>query len=218
MSVFKQALANAKLSILLLLLCFIFSMLLNIFLGVCLYRAAKYPAVYIPPHIPDSGLVIKSGKIANSEVYAFTYYIWQSIQTWPVNGSDDYKNNLDQYAPYITPAFKNVLENEGKELYNQGFLYGHQQTMFGANGGTYSPSDVKYLGHGAWLVHLTMRTINRVAPENNSKAFESSHVVRDAQTSFVFKVVRYAYAPDKNHWQLAIAGYEVPPKVNKIYK
>ncbi len=218
MSIFKQALANAKISILLLLFCFVLSMFLNIFLGICLYRVPKKESIYIPPHIPNSGLTIKAGAISNSEVYAFAYYIWQAIQTWAVNGAEDYKKNLDQYAPYITPNFKNVLEQEGKALYAQGFLYGHQQMVFGAEGRTYSANSVKYIGHNTWLVHLDMRTINRIAAGDNNQAFVSSHVVRDAETNFVFKVVKYDYAPNQNHWHLAIAGYAVPPKVSKIYK
>jgi integrating conjugative element protein (TIGR03746 family) len=215
---FKQALANAKLLGLALLFCFLFSMLLNGFLGFCLYSVPKKLIVYIPPHIPESGLSLKGNQTSNSQVYSFAYYVWQSIQTWPVNGSDDYKKNLDRFAPYITPDFKNVLEKEGKDLYSQGFLYGHQQAMFGASDNVYKPENVKYMGHGEWLVHLVMRTVNRVAPIDQSKAFVASHVVRDAETSYVFKVIKTNYAPDKNHWHLVIAGYGVPPEVRKIYK
>lgn len=218
MTVFKEALANAKLVGLVLLLCFLISMALNGFLGFCLYSVPKKLSIYVPPHIPDSGLSLKGNQTSNSQVYSFAYYVWQSIQTWPVNGGDDYKKNLDQFASYITPEFKNVLEDEGKEFYSQGFLYGHQQAMFGAGDSLYKSENVKYMGHGEWLVHLIMRTVNRVSPIDQSQAFVSSHVVRDAETSYVFKVVKTNYAPDVNHWHLVIAGYEVPPKVNKIYK
>ncbi len=215
---FKQALGNAKLTILSLLIAFIMSMGLNFYLGFCLYKVPSQQSLYVPPNIPLSGLTLKAGKTSNSQVYAFAYYIWQSLQTWPVNGFKDYKDNIDKFSPYITPGFKNVLENQGKQLYNKGFLYGHQQATFGANGSLYNPKNVRYVGHSTWLVHLDMRTINRVMPPNGSSAFEGSHVVRDAETSFVFRVVRYDYAPDQNHWHLAIAGFAVEPKVVKIYK
>ena len=217
-SAFKHALGNAKLMILSLWFAFVVSMSLNFYLGACLFKVPSTQSLYIPPHIPLSGLTLKSGQTSNSEVYAFTYYVWQSLQTWPVNGLKDYKDNIEQFSPYITPEFNNVLRAQGKQLYQSGFLYGHQQAMFGANGSLYNPNSVRYRGHGTWLVHLDMRTINRVMPANGSSAFEGSHIARDAQTSFVFKVVRTNYAPDKNHWHLAMAGFAAPPKVIKIYK
>ncbi len=218
MSTFKHALGNAKLTILTLYVSLIISMGLNFYLGYCLYSVPFTQSLYIPPVIPISGMTLKTGVTEDSEVYAFTYYVWQSLQTWPVDGVKDYKDNIDKFSPYLTPEFKNVLEEQGKELYDQGFLYGHQQATFGANGSLYTAEDVKSLGHGTWLVHLDMRTINRVVPPNDSSAFEGSHVSRDAETSFVFKVVQTDYAPDKNPWHLAIAGFAVEPKVIRIYK
>lgn len=218
MSIFRQSLANAKLTILSLSLAFIASMLLNFYLGFCLLKVPSSLSLYVPPHIPDSGLKLKSGKIDKEQVYAFTYYIWQSIQTWPVNGFKDYKKNLDKYSAYLTPDFQNILKTQGNLLYKQGLLYGHQQATFGANGSAYNPKDVRYVGHGTWLVHLDMRTIDRVMPSDGSQSFEGSHVSRDAQTSFVFKVVKSDYASDKNHWHLAIAGYALAPKIIRVFK
>lgn len=218
MSAYKQALGNMKLTILSLSLAFIASMLLNFYLGFCLYKVPSTESLYVPPHIPDSGLNIKTGSIDKAQVYAFTYYIWQSLQTWPINGFKDYKQNIDKFSPYLTADFQNALKNQGKQLYKQGLLYGHQQATFGANGSSYDGKNVHYLGHGAWLVHLNMRTIDRVMPSDGSSSFEGSHVARDAETSFVFKVVKTNYAPDMNHWHLAIAAFALPPKVIKRYK
>ena len=218
MSVYKQAFANMKLGALILFFCLMMSMALNFALGYWLYVTPKEQSIYVPPQIPTTGLTLKQKTISGSEVYAFAFYVWQSIQTWPVNGADDYKNNLAKYGVYLTPEFKNVLEREGKQMYNQGFLFDHQQGTFGDAGTSYSKKNVKYIGHGTWLIHLVMRTINRVSPANQGKAFAQSHVVRDAVTSFVFKVVQTKASPDFNPWGLAIAGYAVPPKEIKNFK
>lgn len=218
MTQFKQALGNAKLTILSLGFALILSFIINVFLGIALYKVPKSITVNIPPAIPESGLKVKAGAITSARVYAFTYYIWQSIQTWPNNGLEDYSNNLTNFSPYLTVDFQNVLKDEGAKMNTQGFLFQHQQMTFGIDGSSFDPKDVKYVGDGTWLVHLSMRTINAVAPPEKNQGFSESHVAMDAQTSFVFKVVRYDYAPDKNHWGLAIAGYAVPPKVVKVNK
>tara|TARA_R110000868_G_scaffold266583_1_gene525841 strand:- start:59567 stop:60223 length:657 start_codon:yes stop_codon:yes gene_type:complete len=218
MSVFKHALANAKLLIIVLMLCFMCSMLLNSILGYFLYAVPNKITVYVPPRIPASGIDLKGGLPSDAEVFSFTYWTWQSLQTWPTDGYVDYKKNLNTFAPYVTPAFQLMLKKEGKTEYDAGFLHGHQQATFGASGSMYDPKNVKYIGHGTWLVHLNMRTINRVTPANGSGAFEGSHVDRDAETSYVFEVVQTNYAPNENYWHLQLAGYATQPKVIHIYK
>jgi integrating conjugative element protein (TIGR03746 family) len=218
MSRFKQALGNAKLAILSLGFGLTLSFALNIFLGLALFNVPKQITVNVPPGIPASGMKIKANNVTPARIYAFTYYIWQSLQTWPDNGLNDYANNLKNFSPYLTVAFQNVLKEEGKKMNEQGFLFKHQQMTFGINGSSFDAKNVKYIGNGTWLVRLSMRTINAVAPPEEGKGFSESHVAMDAETSFVFKVVRYDYAPDKNLWGLAIAGFATPPKVEKIHK
>ncbi|MCK4609175.1 MAG: DUF2895 family protein [Gammaproteobacteria bacterium] len=218
MSRFKHALGNAQLAIICLAFALVLSFVLNVFLGVFLFRVPNDITVNVPPAIPASGLKIKPGEINSARVYAFTYYIWQALQTWPVNGKHDYVDNIKKFAPYLTMSFQNTLKEEGKKMDEQGFLYKHQQITFGVLGSSFSPKEVRYIGNGTWLVHLRMRTINAVAPPEENKSFNESHIAMDAETSFVFKVVRYDYSPDKNHWGLAIAGYAAPPQVKKAYK
>lgn len=217
MTKFKQALGNAKLAVLALGFGLILSFGINIFLGFSLYRVPETITVNVPPVIPDSGIRLKANTITPARIYAFAYYVWQSIQTWSHDGLSDYAANLKNFSPYLTSKFQNTLKDEGKKMSTEGFLYKHQQMMFGADGNSFSPEDVKYI-NGAWLVHLNMRTINTVAPPDEEHGFSESHVAMDAETSFVFKVIKYDYAPDKNHWGLAIAGYAAEPKVIKINK
>jgi integrating conjugative element protein (TIGR03746 family) len=218
MNVFKQALGNAKLAILALGFALVLSFSINLFLGFALYRVPKTITVNVPPVIPDNGLRVKAGSVTPARIYAFAYYIWQSIQTWTHDGLNDYAANLKTFSPYLTSDFQNTLKQEGKKMNAEGFLFKHQQMTFGANGSGFDPENVKYIGDGVWLVHLVMRTINAVAPPNDTHAFSEAHVAMDAETSFIFKVVKYNYAPDKNKWGLAIAGYAAPPKTIKINK
>lgn len=45
-------------------------------------------------------------------MYAFGYYIWQQMNNWPVQGSDDYKAQIARLSCYLTPRFKGELERD----------------------------------------------------------------------------------------------------------
>jgi len=218
MTVFKQALANAKLTILLLLF-------VNVLLaGIAIYaieglnKAPTSMTFYVPPAIPNSGMITTLNNVPKATIYSFTYYIWQSLQTWLTNGEKNYKENLITFSPYLTSSFRNELSKEAQALDNQGLLLNHEQTSFGANQKGFESSSVKYLGHNTWLVHLVMRTINRIAIEKDNSSFSESHVVRDATTSYVFKVIKTNQVSAANHWHLQLAGFAIEPKTMTIYQ
>ena len=218
MTVFKQALANAKLFILLLLL------INGILASVAFYaingliNAPTKMDLYVPPAIPDTGMFVKVGEIPSSTVYSFAYYIWQSLQTWNTNGEVDYQKNILTFAPYLTDSFKDELKSESVALDNQGLLLNHEQETFNADNTGFDPNNVKYIGNNTWLVHLVLRTVNRVATDKDNGSFSESHVVQDATTSYVFKVIKTDAAISNNHWQLQIAGFAVAPKTITIYQ
>lgn len=218
MTVFKQALANAKL----LFLSLFFIILLLV--GLCVYSVhglisvPTHMTVNVPPAIPDSGLTLKANEVPTATIYSFTYYIWQSLQTWLSNGEQDYQKNLMTFSPYITDDFHNELSNEANGLDRQGLLLDHEQTTFNATQSGFTPDDVKYLGHDTWLVHLVLRSVNRIATKSGDASFATSHIVSDATTSYVFKVIKTDLAPRSNHWQLQLAGFAVPPKRVKDFQ
>lgn len=218
MTLFKQALANAKLTVLLLLLLNLIWAAIAVYAITGLNNAPKTMTFYVPPAIPGNGFISKSGSVPKATIYSFTYYVWQSIQTWLTNGEDDYKSNLLTYAPYLTDSFRSELENESSALDSQGMLLHHEQTSFEATQDGFNPVNVTYLGHNTWLVHLVMRTVNRIAIAKDDSSFSKTHIVRDATTSYVFKVVRTNRVTAKNRWQLQVAGFAVPPKTMTIYQ
>src|SRR5687768_2739742 len=52
--------------------------------------------VYIPPDI-SNGATLKAGTIPNPLIYSFAYEVWQEINYWPQDGTQDYKNNIHTY-------------------------------------------------------------------------------------------------------------------------
>ena len=219
MTLFKQALANAKLAILLLLLTNMMLVGLCIFALHGLINMPKNLTLYVPPSIPASGLTTKVGEVPDTTVYSFAFYVWQSMQTWLNDGEKDYPNNLKNYSQYLTDDFRNELMMESKALDSNGLLMNHQQTTFNADESGFKPEDVQFVGHNTWYVHLVMRTVNRVATDDKDNgSFATSHIVRDATTSYVFKVIQTDEVAPQNHWQLQLAGFATTPKTLTIYQ
>ena len=165
--------------------------------------------IEVPPQIPESGLTITQGEISKTTIYSFAFYVWQSINHWSNNGMQDYKKQITQFSPYLTPEFKlKLIENYNNQL-NQGELQDRIRIMQGMSGSEYSPDDVRYIGHGTWIVHLKMRLTEMMS--SNAK------VVKDVQMNYTLKVVRYNVDAKQNPWGLALAGFaESPARIKTI--
>lgn len=218
MSVFKHSLANAKLMIVSLLGVIVLLISIILFCVYGLIEAPKKMTLHIPPAIPASGLNLKVGQIPKATIYSFSYYIWSELQNWNNNGEKDYNNNLKKNSPYLTPAFKNELSKEANILDQQGLLLNHEQSVFGTNTSGFSPTDVHYVGANTWLVHLVFRNINRIAVKEGDQSFSTSHIVRDASTSYIFKVIKPQTTITGNQWDLQLAGFAAKPQLVKRYQ
>ncbi len=163
----------------------------------------------VPPQIPQSGLTITQGEVPKTTVYSFAFYVWQSLNHWSNDGLTDYKNQITQFAPFVTPDFKLQLVQNYNNLLNEGELQDRIRLLQGSSGNEYSPDDVIYLGHGTWVVHLKMRLTELM--NSNAK------VVKDAQILYSIKVVSYNVDAKQNPWGLAIAGFaESPARIKTI--
>ena len=158
--------------------------------------------INIPPQIPDNGITLNAQDIPKSTIYSFAFYIWQSINYWPKNGFVDYKKNIIDLSAYLTPKFLIYLKNDYNHRLANGEIQDRLRTMQGVSG--YDAMDVKYIGHGTWLVHLSMRLTERMDNTGNP--------VKDAQIDYSLRVVRYNVSSDKNKWGLAVDGFFEDPK------
>lgn len=159
--------------------------------------------VEIPPQIPDSGLTVQQGEIPKATVYSFAYYVFQSINHWENNGMQDYRQDIDQFSPFLTPGFKLNLIQDYNNLLNQGELQDRIRLMQGMSGSSYDPSDVDYVGHATWIVHLKMHLTEMI--NSNAK------VVKDVQMNYTLKIVRFDADAKSNPWGLAVDGFVANP-------
>src|SRR3546814_6156562 len=56
-----------------------------------------------------SGSTRKWWDVPPESVYAFTFYVFQTLNRWPTNGEEDYARNLHTLSPYLTPSCQAFL-------------------------------------------------------------------------------------------------------------
>src|SRR3990167_10629247 len=63
-------------------------------------HAQRKIKIEIPPQIPESGLTLSQGEVPLASVYSFAYYVWQSINHWEADGTEDYKKQIEMFSPF----------------------------------------------------------------------------------------------------------------------
>ncbi len=206
---FQNALENARLALQILATAFLVSIIINILLIIGWHGAQSKVNVYIPPQIPQTGITLRAGEYPNTTIYSFTYYIWQSINHWPTNGVDDYKQTIQQFSAYLTPRFKNFLIHDYNERFNQGELQERIRTLSGLNGAVFQNADVQAVGDGVWIVHLKMRLSEHMNMNSNE--------VKDVAIEYTLRIVRYDVDAKANPWGLALDGFIANPQRIQTY-
>lgn len=204
MSPFRHALANAKLTIIALSFALCLSFIINIITCVGLITAPKRVRVFVPPKIPDSGVLLRQDDVSSEQVYTFTYYIWSMLNHWQTDGQKEYANNITQLRSYLTTNFYNLLMNDANQRNKGGELNSRMRTMVGLDSNAYQPQSVKVLSDGSWQVIIPMHLTETMAEKDGDV-----HVVKDVVMQYTFIVVRDSDAA--NVWGLAIDGFANEP-------
>ena len=67
------------------------------------WSAPRDLTIHVPPDL-RSGSTRKWWEVPPESVYAFTFYVFQTLNRWPTNGEEDYARNLHTLSPYLTPS------------------------------------------------------------------------------------------------------------------
>ena len=169
----------------------------------CWYMSDTNRSVYIPPEIPIDGITQTAGNVPVSTVYSFAYYIWQGLNNWPSNGAEDYQTAIHQFSPFLTPRFKVSLIQDYNNRLNGGEIQDRVIVMQGLFGSSFSPQDVQALGHGTWIVHLTLHLTESMNMNGNT--------VKDIDVNYALRVVSFPANAKTNPWGLALDGFEENP-------
>jgi integrating conjugative element protein (TIGR03746 family) len=181
---------------------------LFLFCGLCLMGWITAPSrmtVYIPPDI-SNGATLKANAIPEALIYSFAYEIWQEINYWPTDGSQDYEANLHAYWSYLTPAFKSELTQDYETLKTTGQVQ-RERYMQGMTGAAFDSTAVKKLGNDTWEVDLKMRLTE----------YKNNQPVKDVEILYPIKITRMDVSHEANPYGLALAGFVSPPVRLKTY-
>ena len=72
------------------------------------WSAPRDLTIHVPPDL-RSGSTRKWWEVPPESVYAFTFYVFQTLNRWPTNGEEDYSRNLHTLSPYLTPSCQAFL-------------------------------------------------------------------------------------------------------------
>lgn len=153
--------------------------------------------IYIPPDI-SNGAILKAGEIPDPWIYSFAYEIWQELNYWSHDGSQDYSKNLRVFSAYITPEFQTQLKQDYSDLLAAGQI---QRQRF-IQGIAYEASSVKKINHHTWKVDLKVRLME----------YKNGQLVKDTEILYPLRIIRHEVSNSLNPYGLAIAGFVTPPK------
>ena len=161
--------------------------------------APSHLRIYIPPDI-SNGATLKINEVPNPLIYSFAYELWQEINYWPEDGSQDYGKNLKVYAAYLTPDFQQALRQELIDLKAAGQLQ-RQRFIQGISGAAYNPENVKKISADTWEVDLNVRLME----------FKNNQPVKDIEVLYPLKITRREVSHQDNPYGLALAGFMSAP-------
>ena len=152
--------------------------------------------VHIPPDL-RSGAVISPDSPEPTHVYAFAYYIFQQLNRWPENGSEDFGNAIYALSGYVTPKYLATLKKELDQKGRRGELVNRVRGVQQIPGHEYEEARVDLLGDGIWIVWLDLELQESVKGMS----------IKRTDIRYPLRVVSHAIDPEINPWRLALDGY-----------
>ncbi|AHK80122.1 conjugal transfer protein [Ectothiorhodospira haloalkaliphila] len=172
-------------------------LILALFMGWGWYSAPREMTVHIPPDL-RSGSTQPADEVPQVNVYAFTYYIWQQMNRWPEDGSNDYGQNIYRLAAFVTPQFRRQLQRDLEQRGRRGELSGRERSVVEIPGAGFSPRRVQVQADGqSWVVWLDLQINETVR----------GRAVKQTPIRYPLRVVRHDVDRERNPWGLAIDGF-----------
>lgn len=157
-------------------------------------RAPEQITLHYPPDLRE-GAVMKVGEVDPASIYLFAQYILQQINSWDHDGATDYPNRVSALRYYLTPDYKQSLEEDIKQRASHGELTGRVRTLSFLGGGQYQDDFISVDGDG-WIAWFDIRI----------REFVLGELVKDVTLRYPIRVVAYDADREMNPWQLALDG------------
>ncbi|WP_193092059.1 PFL_4703 family integrating conjugative element protein [Halomonas colorata] len=160
--------------------------------------------IHNPPDL-RSGSTRAWWEVDPSNVYAFSFYVWQQINRWPSNGEEDYRQNLYSYQNFLTPSCQIELNREYERRRNSNELNNRVRGIYEIPGRGYRPEAVDVISRDSWVVTLDLAIDEQYR----------GTPVRDIYIRYPLRVVRADVDPASNPWGLQIDCFdEIPQRLS----
>lgn len=115
------------------------------------FYALETIEVSLPPD-PSKGALLQRGVKEESAIYTFALWHFQKLQHWPKAGQTDYRNNIDELVPLMTPEYKGFLDRDYDRRRGKGELANRIRHIEPYGGMHYDEKRVQSIGPGQWVV------------------------------------------------------------------
>ncbi|EDX3117062.1 TIGR03746 family integrating conjugative element protein [Salmonella enterica subsp. enterica serovar Mississippi] len=133
-------------------------------------------------------------EIPPSTVYAFSFYIFQQLNSWPKDGDVDYPYRIETLSAYLTPTCKELLHKDAKQRKDLGESRDRVRGVSEIPERGYRDDSVTIIDRDNWLVRLDLVTDEYV----------NSEPVKRSLVRYPLKVVRWDKNPEANPFGLAL--------------
>lgn len=176
----------------LILFCFLFWVSAN--------KAREVQRVYLPPDL-RSGATVTLNDVQEPTAYSFAVSIFQYLNTWLENGSEDYPTRVNELAAYITPSFMQWLQEDIVRRENRGELSRRTRTVTIINSKAYDDTRVDVINENNFVVWLDLRI----------KETHRGVPVKTVDIRYPLRVVKSDISLEFNPWGLQLDGFQGNP-------
>jgi len=179
-------------------------LMLALVMGAGWWHAPREMTIHVPPDL-RSGSTRKWWEVPPESVYAFTLYVFQQLNRWPVDGEADYIRNIHAYSAYLTPSCHAFLQQDYTLKRDSGELRKRMRGIYEIPGRGYGDdptSRVRVLSDSDWIV-----TLDIAADE-----YYGTEQVKRALVRYPIKVARSDIDPERNPFGLVLDCYAETPQ------
>ncbi|EAV3217972.1 TIGR03746 family integrating conjugative element protein [Salmonella enterica] len=155
--------------------------------------APRNLTIHNPPDL-RSGSSRPWWEIPPSTVYAFSFYIFQQLNSWPKDGDVDYPYRIETLSAYLTPTCKELLHKDAKQRKDLGESRDRVRGVSEIPERGYRDDSVTIIDRDNWQVRLDLVTDEYV----------NSEPVKRSLVRYPLKVVRWDKNPEANPFGLAL--------------
>ncbi len=154
-------------------------------------NAPRNLTIHQPPDL-RSGSTRPRWEVPPSTVYAFGFYVFQQLNSWPKDGEQDYPARIKSLSPYLTPECQTLLEDDARKRNFSGELRERVRGIYEIPGRGYRGDRVEIVDRDHWVIRLDL----------TADEYYHNEPVKRALVRYPLKVVRWDVNPELNPFGL----------------